>query len=174
MRKHLPVVAAALSSFVASPALADGPAATTRSSWSGLQTLALDGGAILAAVVIDDPAGLLACYAIGPPIVHWAHGNVLNGFASLALRITAPTVGGFSARAAAGDDEAAAAGAVAGALFAAVLDAALLARIENAPRHASSRASSRASVRCRAAVDSSGSAGRSEARLDTTRHDPIN
>jgi hypothetical protein len=44
---------------------------------------AAGGGAILAGI---------GTYALGPPIVHWAHGHVGKGFGSLAMRLTIPPV----------------------------------------------------------------------------------
>lgn len=70
-----------------------------RDAWYGYQTLAIDlpaasltaigafsqhaaGGAIAVAG--------LSTYALGGPIVHWAHGHVGRGFGSLAMRIAIP------------------------------------------------------------------------------------
>lgn len=73
--------------------------------WYGWQTLATDGGALLligASISMaggsGDSAsatfgvGALGAYALGGPIVHFAHANVGRGLASLGIRVGAPVV----------------------------------------------------------------------------------
>ena len=64
--------------------------------WYGYQTLIAD-GASLALMVAGGASGSgkvagvgVTTYIFAPPIVHWAHGNVGWGFASMGLRLTAP------------------------------------------------------------------------------------
>lgn len=71
-----------------------------RSNWYGWQTLLVDGGWVatfLVAANTDNGGALVGLgsldYFFGAPIVHWAHGNVGTGFASLGLR-TLPFVAG--------------------------------------------------------------------------------
>lgn len=82
-------------------------APTTETSWYGWQTLIADGaaltlaGATLAASrtdLVSTGLGLtsLGAYALGAPIVHFAHGNAGRGFASLGIRTAAPIVSGVA------------------------------------------------------------------------------
>jgi hypothetical protein len=67
--------------------------------WYGYQTLGVDLGALalLALSVQSESGGLalasLGTYVVGPPIVHFAHGNIGKGFGDLGLRLGLP-VGG--------------------------------------------------------------------------------
>ncbi len=86
------------------------PPASTSPTWYGWQTLAFDG--VVAVDVasfgygqIPGPPSTLGTlwevvgvttYLAAAPIVHWAHGNVGAGFASLAMRVFAPLVGAFT------------------------------------------------------------------------------
>jgi hypothetical protein len=96
--------------LVIAPAIAraDEPASAPyaehpQKTWYGWQILLIDGGATLtgiaAATSSNSTAGgalgvvALAAYMLGGPIVHWSHGNVGRGFASLGLRVALPTVG---------------------------------------------------------------------------------
>jgi hypothetical protein len=74
-------------------------------TWYGWQTLIVDGAALSLTVAAfsranssgNSAATLLELsgitYVIGPPIVHWAHGNVGKGFGSLGMRLVAPVLG---------------------------------------------------------------------------------
>lgn len=78
------------------------PVVTEQRSWYGWQTLIVDGVSIVTAVAASTPpsralvgvpiggAGVL----FGGPIVHWAHGHVGKGFASLGILFAASLVGG--------------------------------------------------------------------------------
>ena len=118
-------------------ALSIAPAAAAdpmeRKGQYALQTLAIDGGTFVSAAVVEKPAILALGYVLGPPIVHLVHYNPLNAAMSFALRIAAPLVLGFAARAADGDDDAMVWGAVGGAILASTVDAAALAREPVAP-----------------------------------------
>ena len=114
-RATLAAHAAALALTVATSALADPktkPAdARANSTWYGMQTLAVDGAALLtggiAAATLDfsprhEPPtlGLVAgvwygAGAVGAPAVHYAHGNTGLGMASLGFRTLIPPVTGF-------------------------------------------------------------------------------
>lgn len=123
MRKHVFVLAFA---FVA---LASPRASAEDSSASyAPQIAAMDGSAVLLGALFQNPIAFAGAYALGAPIIHWAHRNAAEGFESLALRIVVPVVGAFALRAAAHDDDAAAWGAVGGALFVTTFDMAVLAR----------------------------------------------
>ncbi len=84
----------------ATPAPFAEPAVTTRTidyHWMTVVTDVSAAGLILMALPMQSgtPAGLgMGTYALGAPIVHWAHGNVGRGFASLGLRLGAPFAGG--------------------------------------------------------------------------------
>jgi hypothetical protein len=78
-----------------------------RKIWYGWQILAVDGGgqtlAVLLGVTLGNQDGGaiglgtgLATYALGGPIVHFAHGNVGKGFGSLALRVGLPPASAFT------------------------------------------------------------------------------
>jgi hypothetical protein len=120
--------------------------------WYGWQTLVVDGAALTTLLASgaakSNALGVLALtgYAIGPPIVHWAHHNVGIGFGSLGLRIVAPFAGavllGLTAAIASGrransDDSTVAAGIGLGFLLGyattVVLDAALFSYEKPAP-----------------------------------------
>lgn len=95
----------------APPAGAAPPATVSR--WYGWQTLVTDGAAIglvtggivldeashvSSSVLADGVIGLgVASYALGGPIVHFAHRNPGRAFASLALRIGLPIILGYGA-----------------------------------------------------------------------------
>jgi hypothetical protein len=79
------------------PAAAHGP----RDSWYGHQILTIDLSAAsltaIGAFTQHSVGGVLAvggisAYALGGPIVHWAHGHVGRGFGSLAMRVGIPAV----------------------------------------------------------------------------------
>jgi hypothetical protein len=63
-----------------------------KSTWYGWQTLAADAGVVGATVATRNAYVFVGGYSLAAPIVHWAHGNVIEGFASLALRIAVPLV----------------------------------------------------------------------------------
>ncbi len=67
----------------------------TESRWYGWQNLLVDGGSVVLGVALRSPAAFAASYALGGPIVHWAHGHVGKGFASLGLRVGLPFVAGL-------------------------------------------------------------------------------
>lgn len=69
----------------------------------------------------------LATYAFGPPIIHFAHGNAGRGFASLGLRVVAPTLGIGATCFGTGEPVGCLIGIVGGYLTAVVVDAAVLA-----------------------------------------------
>jgi hypothetical protein len=100
-----------------------------------LQTLAVDGGTLLTAAASQEPGVLIVGCVLGPPIVHLAHGNTMNAGMSLALRIVAPLVFAFAARAADGqhDESAMIWGALGGGILASTIDAVVLAREPVAP-----------------------------------------
>jgi len=91
-----------------SVALSASPAATlepvTPTHWYGWQTLLVDGAALGVTVggfwlrpahqdwSVVSIAGIGA-WAVGAPIVHWSHGRVGVGFASLGFRIALPALG---------------------------------------------------------------------------------
>jgi hypothetical protein len=64
--------------------------------WYGWQTLIADGGALGLGIASRQPAVFLIGYLAAPPIIHWSHGKVGAGFASLGLRVGAPLVGGLT------------------------------------------------------------------------------
>jgi hypothetical protein len=80
------------SSWTTSPRAEQQPWAPRR-RWYGWQTLLVDGasiGLLVLGVAADDRgAGRLGAlgYFFGAPIVHWSHGHVGKGFASLGLRV---------------------------------------------------------------------------------------
>jgi hypothetical protein len=124
MRKRL------LATFALSIAmLSEREAAAEDKGYAG-QVIAMDAGMLLGGALTQEPGLAIAGFALGSPILHFAHRRPLEGFMSLALRIVAPVVLGFATRAADGhgDDDAAAVGVVCGALIATTLDAAILAR----------------------------------------------
>ena len=114
-----------LAMCAASTAAAEGP---VRKKDYALQTLAVDGGTLVTAALTEEPAVLAAGFVLGPPIVHLAHRQPLNAAMSLVLRITAPLVLAFAARAADGDEDAMVWGALGGAIVASTVDAVALAR----------------------------------------------
>ncbi|HQY62148.1 MAG TPA: hypothetical protein PK141_12190 [Polyangiaceae bacterium] len=81
------------------PAEGEGEERPKPGQWYGYQTLAVDAGALaLVAMSVRAESGevalaALGTYVIGPPIVHFAHGNVAKGFGDLGLRVGLP-VGG--------------------------------------------------------------------------------
>lgn len=93
-------------------------------TWYGTQTLIADA---VSAPLVFVGVGVVT-YALGPPIIHWAHGNAGTGFGSLALRVVMPlagagvgcAVGGCEGR---GEYTGAAAGAIVGGLGIVALDA---------------------------------------------------
>jgi hypothetical protein len=91
------------------------PSARPARHWYGWQTLILDGvavGLVVAAVASEGDAALAAAgltYVAGPPIVHFAHRQLI-GFGSLGLRTAGPLVTGAAGAALAyllsgGDDD---------------------------------------------------------------------
>lgn len=115
MRTHLALLFTALSvaSFAllapavahadeSAPPPAERTAPEATSTWYGYQTLATDGAALsmgLGSVAsgasrsatVFGAAGL-GTYALGGPIVHFAHGEVSRGFVDLGIRAAAPLV----------------------------------------------------------------------------------
>jgi hypothetical protein len=82
------------------PAAAPGPAQPAaeprRSEWYGWQILLSDAASFT--IILAQPARPTATigvvtYLVVPPFIHFAHGNVKQGFASLALRVLLPPVG---------------------------------------------------------------------------------
>jgi hypothetical protein len=78
------------------------PPAQYTEYWYGWQTLIAD-GATLALWIGGSAANTQALtdvgwasYLLAPPIIHWAHGKVGIGFASLGIRIAAPLVLGLT------------------------------------------------------------------------------
>jgi len=135
------------------------PSPEAKTSWYGWQTLLVDGGSVallgtdaaLISAAGRDPTlnagtvillfgpGVLGSlgYLLGGPTVHWAHGHIGTGFASLGIRVAGPLAGlgvGAMIPGIAGKDNLAGAliGTACGAVAAMVVDAALLAR-EPAP-----------------------------------------
>jgi hypothetical protein len=84
--------------LISNDALAEGSSRAKR--WYGLQTLGVDGAAVglaLGGIIYDAPALTMfgvGTYALGPPIVHVAHGKVVTGLASVGIRLLAPLAGG--------------------------------------------------------------------------------
>lgn len=68
--------------------------------WYGWQTLAVDALAIPVAFL--KPEVGIGTYALGPPIVHWAHGNPGRGAGSLAIRVGVPALLGLAAASSSG------------------------------------------------------------------------
>ncbi len=114
-----------------------------RSHWYGWQTLIVDGGWIVGGGGLTGTSPAVGAvvvvggYFLGPPIVHWAHGNVGRGFADLGIRVGAPLLLGVGGYALFNSDRnsnefagaaGAAVGAVLGMIGAIVIDAAVLAR----------------------------------------------
>lgn len=73
----------------------------THTNWYGWQALLIDGTALTLLAGSGTPSSkpsiavtyvAVASYAIGPPIIHWAHGHVEAGIGSLALRTGLPLV----------------------------------------------------------------------------------
>lgn len=90
--------------FANAPAGAEKP---TSSHWYGWQTLSID-GAVLATGLLpiipktSSPTAnttiaitWVSAYALGAPIVHWAHGQVGKGFGSMGMRVVGPFAGVF-------------------------------------------------------------------------------
>lgn len=111
----------------------------TQRVWYGWQTLLTDALALTTAFA--SPEFGLMTYGLGAPIVHWGHGNVGRGFASLGLRAGAPILLGLGGLATcdhsgASDDEhsgweclgTAAVGVALGMLTAVVIDSSVIAR----------------------------------------------
>lgn len=67
-----------------------------KSHWYGWQNLIVDGGVVVGGLVLVGASGeaggivLVTGYFFGGPIVHWSHGQVGRGFASLGIRVAAP------------------------------------------------------------------------------------
>lgn len=118
MRSLLPSLIAGSLLLASSTAWADdapsaAPQAPTPTHWYGYQTLAVDGAALavlLPSFAVTDPRastalafGSGATFLVGGPVVHWAHGADLKGFADLGIRVGLPlalgTIGGFIGRA---------------------------------------------------------------------------
>lgn len=84
-----------------------GPTGSVHEHWYGWQTLTVDGAALLLLVVgglaADGPGNAgeelailaMGTYALGGPIVHFAHANGLQGLGSLGLRVVTPVVFGL-------------------------------------------------------------------------------
>ncbi len=64
--------------------------------WYGWQNLIVDGGVIVGGLALSAATAeaggvvLVTGYFFGGPIVHWSHGQVGRGFASLGIRVAAP------------------------------------------------------------------------------------
>jgi hypothetical protein len=103
--------------------------------WYGWQTLTIDAAAVGVLILgaTSDRTALpfaeaaAGAYAIGPPIVHFAHGNVGKGLGSLALRLLGPLVGYELASWLSGPRDQVGLGIVAGPATAVAADAGLLA-----------------------------------------------
>ena len=82
--------------MLAPPPRAAPPVVTTE--WYGYQNLIVDGASLALGIGIgaeDAGAGVAVFslgYTLGGPTVHWAHGHLERGFASLGLRVGAPIV----------------------------------------------------------------------------------
>jgi hypothetical protein len=68
----------------------------TKTRWYGWQMVIIEGGALAAGVGLESWQVALGGYALGPAVVHWAHGNVAKGFASIGLRVGMPLATGFT------------------------------------------------------------------------------
>ena len=89
----------------AASAKVDEPAAagSNATRWYGWQTLAVDGALLTIGLLPLRPSdssantafalGWYGGYALGAPIVHWAHGHVGKGFGSLGMRLGGPLAG---------------------------------------------------------------------------------
>ena len=82
---------------VQAAASAPAPAKATRTEWYGWQILLGDGASLASGIatgLLSEPgtgaAVGLTGYALGAPVVHWSHGQVGQGFGSLALRVGTP------------------------------------------------------------------------------------
>jgi len=73
--------------------LAPKPAKAEVEVWYGWQTLFWD-AASLPATVVYPPLGI-GTYALGGPVVHWAHGHTVKGLGSLGLRVGPPLLIGY-------------------------------------------------------------------------------
>lgn len=122
------------------------PERRTETKWYGWQIVLVDSASLVTGLLVSAAtdgesgagAGLfLTGYALGGPIVHWSNGQVGKGFASLGLRLGAPSLGALSGLAlgaalSGGDDISAVVGGVLGMLgggiAAVVIDSAVLAR----------------------------------------------
>jgi hypothetical protein len=132
--KKTSLLAFALVVFASSPCSAEEPKPKT--TWYGWQTLLVDGGTVAATLATQEPLVYLGGMTLGSPIVHWAHGNVLQGFASLGVRVIAPIViasAAFALESGPPTDgresqRALGVGLLGGGLFASVLDSVVLAR----------------------------------------------
>ncbi|MEZ4402954.1 MAG: hypothetical protein R3B06_23230 [Kofleriaceae bacterium] len=79
------------------------PSRADRGTWYGWQTLGVDAVADVTMVggLVEGRHGVavatvgLAVYALGPPLVHAAHGNWGRGGVSVAMRVGGPLVGGL-------------------------------------------------------------------------------
>jgi hypothetical protein len=112
---------------------------TKKRSWYGWQTLVSDAVAVVALFPFVFPG--IGAYAFGAPIIHWVHGNVGAGFASLGLRVGGGTLVGVGAAvsSAYGTDNDAVGGVmiafgIAALVAAPILDAAYLAYDEPEPK----------------------------------------
>lgn len=159
----LALLAGAAHADAPQPLAPDGAPAQTESErrWYGWQSLLIDGasvsllavdGALISTAARGDASfnagsillvfgpGVLGGlgYLFGGPVVHWAHGKVGTGFASLGLRVGAPLAGlgiGALLQGVFGHDNTAggAIGAAAGAVAAMAIDDAFLAHETTAP-----------------------------------------
>jgi hypothetical protein len=69
------------------------PIVRYESHWYGWQTLLADAGSIGLGFASKEVAVGALAYGLVPPIIHWSHGNVGRGFASLGIRLGGPVVG---------------------------------------------------------------------------------
>jgi len=128
--------------------------------WYGWQTLIVDGGSLGILIVGSSTNSSAAAGAffftniLGPPIVHWAHGNVGTGFASFGIRggawlcmiagiLATADFGGGSSKSDSGAGVALVAVGVIGVLAAPAIDAAVFAFDDVTPESASRKTTPR-------------------------------
>jgi hypothetical protein len=95
-------IAAAIFAALALPCHAQPTGEKPQTVWYGWQNLSVIGGSLAVAVAGSSadrpeaaiPIGLAGFY-LGPPIVHWSHGNSTEGIASLGLGVGGGLLAGF-------------------------------------------------------------------------------